>query len=256
MILLDEPSTGMDPYTRRLLLKFLHRAYLKKYPKEDRDKNPHSIVLTTHSIEEAESLCDKIGILVSGKFSVEGRICDILHSNSKGIELNVEFNRASPEELKGKYGKILREKIQSISELKVFLTKINKSNYFEYVRENHLGRDIIKVLDKKPINKFSILRWVKYLDNLFPLVVKIKKYYNSVQCIKFKTNNFILKINSTDKNDNYIFAIIEKYKEILQISEYSINLTTLESIFIDKNDINRTNFDVVSDDNNINYILL
>ena len=257
VILLDEPSTGMDPYTRRLLIKFLYRAYLKKYPKEDRNKNPHSIVLTTHSIEEAESLCDKIGILVSGKFSVEGRICEILQTNSKGIELNVEFKRASPEDLKRKYGKILREKIASIRELKVFLNKIDKGNYFNYVHKDHFGRDIIKVLDKKPINKFSILRWVKYLDNLFPLVAEIKKYYNSVHCIKFKTNNFILKINSMDKNDNYIFAIIEKYKEILQIDEYSINLTTLESIFIDKNKKqNQTDLGVVAGDNNIKDILL
>ena len=31
VILMDEPSTGMDPYTRSLLMQFLHRAYLKAY---------------------------------------------------------------------------------------------------------------------------------------------------------------------------------------------------------------------------------
>ena len=57
VIFMDEPSTGMDPYTRKLLLDLMHRAYLKS-----RSNHQKAVVLTTHSIEEIESLCDKIGI--------------------------------------------------------------------------------------------------------------------------------------------------------------------------------------------------
>nr|GMC74272.1 ABC transporter A family member 7-like [Ipomoea batatas] len=71
IVYLDEPSTGLDPASRKLLWDVVKRA------KQDR-----SIVLTTHSMEEAEYLCDRIGIFVDGNFQCLG----------------------SPDELKVRYG--------------------------------------------------------------------------------------------------------------------------------------------------------
>jgi len=56
---LDEPSTGMDPVARR---------YLYETMINNLNNREASIVLTTHSLAEAESLCTKIGILINGKF--------------------------------------------------------------------------------------------------------------------------------------------------------------------------------------------
>lgn len=53
---LDEPTTGVDPIARRSLFKMLKQL-----------KNS-SILLTTHRMDEAESLCDKIAIMINGKF--------------------------------------------------------------------------------------------------------------------------------------------------------------------------------------------
>ena len=235
----DEPSTGMDPYTRSLLLQILHRAYLKNYSeKENEGHPPSSIVLTTHSIEEAESLCDKIGILVNGKFDTDGKIFEILLEKSRGIELNIEFEKPTPDNLK-KYGINMRETLTNEDDIKTFLRYNKKGDYCKYLKNDHFGRDILKVIEtKKQINKFTILRWIKYLDYLKGLVKEIKKYFDSVKCIKFKLNNFILKIeniNKKDKNDNFLFGIIEQNKNIYNILEYSYTLTSLESIFIECN---------------------
>ena len=239
VIFLDEPSTGMDPYTRRLLLLLLHRAYLRDNPKKP-DKSPRSIVLTTHSIEEAEALCDKIGILVGGKFDVKGRISEILQKKSKGVELNIEFKKPSPEYLQKKYGDILAEIIKDENGIKEFLNSINKNHYIKFLEKKHFGKDILKVISsKKKINKFSILRWVEYLNFLLDLVNKIKNYFASVHCVQFKLNNFILLIKNNQenkRNDNHLFGIIEQYREILFIEEYTYSLTTLESIFIECNE--------------------
>ncbi|EAR84995.3 transporter family ABC domain protein (macronuclear) [Tetrahymena thermophila SB210] len=59
----DEPSSGVDPIARRFLWNTLKQSL------KVRDS---SIVLTTHSMQEAESLCSKIGILVNGKFQCLG----------------------------------------------------------------------------------------------------------------------------------------------------------------------------------------
>lgn len=57
LLLLDEPSTGLDPGTRREFNDYLHRL---------REQGNVTIVLTTHIMEEAER-CDRVGILHQGK---------------------------------------------------------------------------------------------------------------------------------------------------------------------------------------------
>jgi ABC-type multidrug transport system ATPase subunit len=53
---LDEPSTGLDPANRRLLWDSIKRA-----------KASRTILLTTHSMQEAEGLCDRLSIFVDGQ---------------------------------------------------------------------------------------------------------------------------------------------------------------------------------------------
>jgi len=57
ILLLDEPSTGLDPGARLDLWRYLHRL---------RDEENVTIVVTTHILEEADS-CDRLGILDGGK---------------------------------------------------------------------------------------------------------------------------------------------------------------------------------------------
>lgn len=55
---LDEPSTGMDPNARRYMWNVISRISTKR--------KQSSIILTTHSMEEAEALSTKIAIMVTG----------------------------------------------------------------------------------------------------------------------------------------------------------------------------------------------
>jgi ABC-2 type transport system ATP-binding protein len=57
IIFLDEPTIGMDPQSRRAVWDFME--YLKREGK--------TIFLTTHYMEEAEALCDRVGIIDHGK---------------------------------------------------------------------------------------------------------------------------------------------------------------------------------------------
>ncbi|ORX67728.1 hypothetical protein BCR32DRAFT_297520 [Anaeromyces robustus] len=57
-LILDEPSAGMDPFTRRYMWKLISEL------KEVRET---ATILTTHSTEEAEALCDRIAILIKGR---------------------------------------------------------------------------------------------------------------------------------------------------------------------------------------------
>ena len=55
IIFLDEPTTGLDPEVRRLIWNIINEARQTK-----------TIILTTHSMEEAEALCQRIGIMTKG----------------------------------------------------------------------------------------------------------------------------------------------------------------------------------------------
>jgi ABC-2 type transport system ATP-binding protein len=57
LVLLDEPTTGLDPQSRRQLWERI----------ESMRDNGHGILLTTHSMEEAESVCDRIAIIDHGR---------------------------------------------------------------------------------------------------------------------------------------------------------------------------------------------
>lgn len=66
VVYLDEPSTGLDPSSRRLLWEVIKNARKNK-----------AVVLTTHSMEEAEALCDRLGIFVSGRLQCVGSPKDL-----------------------------------------------------------------------------------------------------------------------------------------------------------------------------------
>ena len=56
VVVLDEPTAGVDVELRQLLWAFIQRLH----------RDGHTIVLTTHYLEEAEQLCDRIAILNHG----------------------------------------------------------------------------------------------------------------------------------------------------------------------------------------------
>ena len=58
LLLLDEPTTGLDPRSKRDVQAFV---------RELRDEQGTTILLTTHDMEEADKLCDRIAILDSGQ---------------------------------------------------------------------------------------------------------------------------------------------------------------------------------------------
>lgn len=57
IVYLDESSAGVDPYARRVLWKTIRQ--------ESRDS---ALIVTTHSLEEAEALGTKMAIMVDGEF--------------------------------------------------------------------------------------------------------------------------------------------------------------------------------------------
>jgi len=64
IIFLDEPSNGMDPEARRFMWAVIQKICTQR--------KKSSVILTTHSMEEAETLCRRMGIMVKGRFKCLG----------------------------------------------------------------------------------------------------------------------------------------------------------------------------------------
>lgn len=80
LIFLDEPTTGLDPQARRALWDVIF----------DLKNKGKTIILTTHYMEEAEQLCDRVAILDYGKIIEIGRPCALIrkHYRATAIEFN------------------------------------------------------------------------------------------------------------------------------------------------------------------------
>lgn len=77
IVFLDEPTTGMDPGARRFLWNVLL----------DVVERGQTIVLTSHSMEECEALCTRLGIMVNGQFTCLGSTQELKSKYGGGITL-------------------------------------------------------------------------------------------------------------------------------------------------------------------------
>ena len=93
IILLDEPSAGMDPEARRFMWQVVEKI-------SQRDKKS-AVILTSHSMEEAEALSTKLGIMVrGGVFRCMGSTQHIKNKFAVGYEVEIKVNQIKYDELK------------------------------------------------------------------------------------------------------------------------------------------------------------
>ncbi|XP_010256707.1 PREDICTED: ABC transporter A family member 2-like isoform X2 [Nelumbo nucifera] len=85
LVILDEPTTGMDPITRRHVWDIIEDA-----------KKGRAIVLTTHSMEEADILSDRIAIMAKGKLRCIGTSIRLKSKFGTGFIANVSFLGSTP----------------------------------------------------------------------------------------------------------------------------------------------------------------
>jgi len=88
MVLLDEPTTGLDPKARTNLWQVIRGA-----------KSHSAVLLTTHSMEESEALCERVGIFVSGTMRTLGTPANLKYSFGEFYKLTVTVKPEGQERL-------------------------------------------------------------------------------------------------------------------------------------------------------------
>jgi ABC-2 type transport system ATP-binding protein len=94
LLILDEPTAGVDIEIRRSMWRFL----------EDINRRGISIILTTHYLEEAESLCSTVAVINHGQIVEYGTVSELLHKlNYETFVLNVRGSVTGLDPIEG-YG--------------------------------------------------------------------------------------------------------------------------------------------------------
>jgi ABC-type multidrug transport system ATPase subunit len=81
VLILDEPSCGMDPVARRQMWKVMESA-----------SQESAVILTTHSMEEAEAVSTRLGIMANGKMKCMGTAVQLRERFSNGVEVFVQIH--------------------------------------------------------------------------------------------------------------------------------------------------------------------
>ncbi|CAA7031234.1 unnamed protein product [Microthlaspi erraticum] len=155
VVYMDEPSTGLDPASRKNLWTVIKRA-----------KQHTAIILTTHSMEEAEFLCDRLGIFVDGGLQCIG----------------------NPKELKGRYGgsyvltmttsseneKNVEKLIQDVSPNAKKIYHIAGTQKFELPKEEVRISEVFQAVEKAKSN-FTVFAWGLADTTLEDVFIKVAR---------------------------------------------------------------------------------
>ncbi|XP_053453780.1 glucosylceramide transporter ABCA12 [Nycticebus coucang] len=143
ILLLDEPSSGMDPKSKRHLWKIISEEV----------QNRCSVILTSHSMEECEALCTRLAIMVNGRFQCIGSLQHIKSRFGRGFTVKVHFkhNNVSRETLT-KFMQLhfpktyLKDQHLSMLEYHVPVTAGGVANIFDLLETNKTALNITNFL--------------------------------------------------------------------------------------------------------------
>ena len=228
IVLLDEPSTGMDPEARRFMWSVIHKISTKG--------KKASVIMTTHSMDEAETLCKRMAIMVNGEFVCLGRSGQIKEKYGYGYEVEVRIKPLTENKFEAflneydlnKNMKINMDNIESI------LNKIGEGHFIDELKQGRFGSKLIRDIH---INGYipirSLISWTFFVKNALTFIKKSERYFESIILTEHIDNNFLFKMkkNNNTKSIGFFFGLFENNKDNCHVTEYSIQQTSLEQIF-------------------------
>ena len=144
VLFMDEPTVGIDPQSRNLIFEVIEKLH----------KEGMTIVYTTHYMEEAERLCDRIGIIDNGEIIAQGTLDELRTSYSMKESLVISFTNLSDES----YTAIAKDwgDLQRFSDTIHFYSMNIQGDLSKIILKcNEVGLDILHI-DIKKINLETI----------------------------------------------------------------------------------------------------
>jgi ABC-2 type transport system ATP-binding protein len=153
VLFLDEPTTGLDPQSRRAVWEYIQGL-----------KEKMTIFLTTHYMDEADTLCDRIVIMDQGKALVDGSVASLKAEISQahiyqirfssGVDRYEEILRTLPSVLSlERTGERLRLTLRDEQSLKAVLDRIESGDLREVCRSEPSLEDVFLELTGRSVRE-------------------------------------------------------------------------------------------------------
>jgi len=140
IVFLDEPTTGLDPDVRRLIWDILNEISQNK-----------TIILTTHSMEEAEVLCDRIAIMSHGTIRCCNTSLRLKELYGAGFRLTYSNDPQKYKSLKQFISSILPENHKAIRDLA-------SNSIYEFIPEQGYLSQLFSIIEQNK-EQYGIINW-------------------------------------------------------------------------------------------------
>ncbi|POM73056.1 ABCA1 lipid exporter [Phytophthora palmivora] len=206
IIFLDEPSTGMDPVSRRFMWDVI--ADISTRGKES------TIVLTTHSMEECEALCSRVGIMVGGRLRCYGSVQHLKSRFGDGLMFDVKLDMPTTEELEYLLQHIFSDGNTNVTPMDLETAAMERDGF---IRAEAFCSWCVEEARFDNLNDYL-------LSAFGPDGVLVMERQNDFCRFKVRGSHNEVKLSK-------MFSLIENVKAEMHIREYSVSQTTLEQIF-------------------------
>ena len=193
ILLLDEPSTGVDPESRRIMWKNILELNLT---------HKYNMILSTHSMEEAEVLCDTVSWLKEGKFKCIGNSEELKIKYSAGYVLQLKIKKDENNNINDNCDKLF-DNLES---------KIQRCDKLGEIKNNY-----------------------NYLNKLNIIFDSFKDYYDCcyINEVFFDNYSFEFIIKIKEGNESHLFSRILNLKNNFDfIEEVCVQMESLENILL------------------------
>ena len=210
-----------------------------------------SVVLTTHSMEECEALCPRIGIMANGRLRCMGSAQHLKNKFGQGfqVELKIKLVSNDDDDYTANATQILRSKSGVSDEEAV---DINREEFFSLEEtltalRTLTGDDkLVSIVDSENPTGYTVWKdasaGVLPLDQLAAFATTelrmvhldafIEKYHPGSILRERQNTKSRYEVSSENVRISSIFASIEEHKEELRLADYGVSQTSLEQVFI------------------------
>ncbi|KAF1321194.1 Abc transporter a family member 1, partial [Globisporangium splendens] len=231
IVFLDEPSTGMDPVSRRFMWDVIADI-------STRSKSS-TIVLTTHSMEESEALCSRVGIMVGGRMRCLGSVQHLKTRFGDGLVLDVKLATLTPEELHEMVDQHFGggDTYLTPADLKEKCRSFGNAKLAERVVASHpTGYNLAAAMERDGfVRAEAFCSWCVEETRFDVLNDFLKKSFGADGVVVMERQNDFCRLKLRGSNDQLklskVFALVESVKTTMHVREYSVSQTTLEQIF-------------------------
>jgi ATP-binding cassette subfamily A (ABC1) protein 3 len=226
LVLLDEPSAGIDPSARRAV-----SAFVQKLAKQT------SVVLTTHSMEECEALCSRVGIMVDGGLRCLNSVQAIKSRYGQGYQIEITLRSPTQEEVLALARECdLEQQINLVIVNRDFCKELLAFLGDERLYAAHfVGSDLDLQLKAGPA-KLSVRAFVLWLfsaraaDRILHMLITKMDPETKLESREGRRLRFKVPI-TTKLSVADMFDVVEQGKSKAGIEDFALSQTTLETIF-------------------------